>query len=119
MSRVFIFCCFLFSSYLNADTVKNGKFCSDDGDLCIKAVLAVDDSRGLVTLNGRVTKSTREGYLKMTLYGYADDDRVFVAYVQGRLKGKYSEIIDMQNGASRNSDTRWVLKRFSYQKLSN
>jgi hypothetical protein len=112
---VFVFLSFL-SLQVAADTVKSGKFCSDDKSLCINALLFVDSSKGVVELNGRVARSTRPGFLRITLHGYSET-QIYKAFVQGRLKGKYSEVIDFKNGASHSSDAVWKIKRFEYLPL--
>lgn len=103
----------LWCAALHAETVREGKICSDDKSLCINGILRVDSSKGLVTLVGRVRKTTRPGFIRITLHGYGET-QIFVAYLQGRIDGKYSEVIDLKNGASHNSDTKWMVKRFEY-----
>lgn len=101
------------SAVLSAQTLKNGKLCSDDQALCIQGVLRVDSSQGTATLTGRVSKTTRPGFIRITLHGYAEK-QVFVAYIQGRIKGQYSEVVYLKNGASHHSDIQWKIKRFEY-----
>ncbi|MCK5881903.1 MAG: hypothetical protein KAG18_08500, partial [Sinobacterium sp.] len=90
-----------------------GTICATDKSICIKGQLVVDDSSGLAILTGRVKKTTRPGYLRITLHGY-EKNRIREAYVQGRLEGKYSEIVNMRNSASHSSDAKWKIIRVEY-----
>ena len=97
------------SSYLK----KNSLFCDTTKILCIKGTLSVHPNDGIAILRGRVHKKTVPGFIRMTLHGYKEKN-ISVAYIQGRIDGKYSKIIDLKNGISVHNDTRWVLHRFEY-----
>lgn len=97
------------SSYLKSNEV----FCDTTKTLCIKGSLSVHPNDGVARLRARVYKKTRPGFIRITLYGYKKKSHS-IAYIQGRIEGKHSEIVDLKNGLSVNSDTRWVLHRFEY-----
>ena len=107
----------LVANKLNADVIKDGRICSYDKSICIDAVIKVDDGSGLVTLNGRVLKTTRPGYLKIKLLGFEKNKVVREAYLQGRLEGKYSERVNLKNSASHSSDAKWKVKFVDYLRL--
>jgi hypothetical protein len=113
MRYLFAFLLISFTSLSHAYTVEQGLMCSDDGDICIDGLLKVDTAKGTVFLRGRVKSTTRPGYVRMTLHGYTEG-KIFQAVVQGRLKGKYSEVVDLENGASHSDDAMWRLIRFEY-----
>ncbi len=106
----------LFPTASQADTIKDGVICSYDKSICIDGVLSVDDASGLAKLRGRVKKTTRPGYLRIKLHGY-EKNRVLEAYIQGRLKGKYSEVVNLKNSASHSSDAKWKIIRVEYLKI--
>lgn len=91
----------------------NQTFCDTTKTICIKGTIRVDPNQGIARLNGRIKTKTRPGFLRITLYGY-QEKRISVAYIQGRLDGKRSEIVNLKNGASQHTDTRWVLHRVEY-----
>ena len=106
----------LLSLGTHADIIKDGTICAYDKSICIKGVLMVDDASGLAILKGRVKKTTRPGYLRITLHGY-EKKRIRKAYLQGRLEGKYSEIVHLKNSASHSSDAKWKIIRVEYLPL--
>lgn len=97
------------SSYLKSNQI----FCDTTKTLCIKGSLSVHPNDGVAKLRGRVHKKTKPGFIRITLHGYKEKN-TSVAYIQGRIDGKHSEIIDLKNGISVHNDTRWVLHRFEY-----
>lgn len=102
---------------LASSLVKNNElFCDNSKTLCIKGTISVHPNKGTVHLRARVKGKTRPGYLRITLHGY-QKNRTTVAYIQGRVRGKNSEIIDLKNGATQHSDTRWVMHRFEYLEI--
>ena len=77
LSKAFIYIvCFLMlllshTTRAESQLVKSGIICSDNGLICIDGELRVNKSKGLVRLTGRVTKTTKPGYLRIYLKGYS------------------------------------------------
>ena len=106
-------------SFAGQTLINNGVICADNHPICIKGSLRINDAKGLALLKGRVVKTTEPGFLRISLRGFTGDQRVFDAFIQGRLQGKYSEIVDLKNSASRHSDTVWQIISVDYRAFTD
>lgn len=102
-----------FNSQASQTVINSQRFCSDNGDLCLRGSITINTAKALAELNARVLKTTYPGYLRITLIGKTPST-TYQGFIQGNVEGKYSERLNFKNGASHSDEAVWEIYSFEY-----
>ena len=117
MLQIALLCMVCNFSVAGSSTVFLGKnICTKSKSVCVKGTMQYHYSKGLLTFHGRVKKTTKPGVLVIRVQGISKDNEFYSAYFQANLRGKYSEIIDIESDSvlKNRRDIKWKVRSVSY-----